>query len=262
MIFWGFLILVLRAGHFFVIGFFQEMPIPLPGFEAIHYAYSLVKDIVILLVTLAAIYALYRRLVIRPPRLSQSGEGILILVLILVIMESDVFFEGAYFSLNPEARTLMEPLGLGVSFLLAPLGSDISAFLHNLAYWTHVLAILFFVTLLPRSKHFHILTSIPNVYFSNVTGTGNQLARVDFEDEDCESFGVTRMEDFSWKQLLDLHTCTECGRCDNFCPALKSGKPLSPKELTIDLRNHLNSMPGHSAPETSDNPDLLGGDSG
>ncbi len=258
LIFWGFLILILRAGHFFVIGFFQEMPVPLPGFEAIHYLYGLVKDIVILLVTLAASYALYRRLVIRPPRLNLSGEGILILVLILAIMASDVIFEGAYFSLNPEAGTFMEPLGLGVSFLLAPLGSDIAVFLHNLAYWTHVLAILFFMTLLPGSKHFHILTSIPNVYFSNVTGTGNQLARIDFEDEDSESFGVTRMEDFSWKQLLDLHTCTECGRCDNFCPALKSGKPLSPKELTIDLRNHLNSAHGHAGSETSDNPALLG----
>jgi Fe-S oxidoreductase/nitrate reductase gamma subunit len=259
LIFWGFLVLVLRAGHFFVIGFFQEMPIPLPGFETIHYLYGLIKDSVILLVTLAAIYALYRRLVIRPPRLGQSGEGILILVLILAIMESDVFFEGAYFALNPDARTLMEPLGLGLSYLLEPLGPDIAVFLHNLAYWTHVLAILFFITLLPRSKHFHILTSIPNVYFSSVTGTGNQLARIDFEDEDSESFGVTRIEDFSWKQLLDLHTCTECGRCDNFCPALKSGKPLSPKELTIDLRNHLNSKPSQNAPETSDNPVLLGG---
>jgi Fe-S oxidoreductase/nitrate reductase gamma subunit len=259
LIFWGFLILILRAGHFFVIGFFQEMPIPLPGFEAIHYFYSLVKDMVILLVTLAAIYALYRRLVIRPPRLSQSGEGILILVLILIIMASDIFFEGAYFSMNPSAGTLMEPLGLGLSFLLAPLGSDIAVFLHNLAFWTHVLAILFFLTLLPRSKHFHILTSIPNVYFSNVTGTGNQLTRVDFEDEDNESFGVTRVEEFSWKQLLDLHTCTECGRCDNFCPALKSGKPLSPKELTIDLRNHLNSMQSNDVLDTSDNPVLLGG---
>jgi Fe-S oxidoreductase len=259
LIFWGFLILVLRAGHFFVIGFFQEMPIPLPGFETIHYLYSLLKDSVIVLVTLAAIYALYRRLVIRPPRLGQSGEGTLILVLILAIMESDVFFEGAYFALNPDARILMEPLGLGLSFLLAPLGTDIVVFLHNLAYWTHVLAILFFITLLPRSKHFHILTSIPNVYFSNVEGTGNQLSRVDFEDEDIESFGVTRIGDFSWKQLLDLHTCTECGRCDNFCPALKSGKPLSPKELTIDLRNHLNSKPGQSAPDSSDNPVLLGG---
>lgn len=259
LIFWGFLILVLRAGHFFVIGFFQEMPIPLPGFEAIHYLYSLVKDLVILLVTLAATYALYRRLVIRPPRLNQSGEGILILVLILAIMASDVIFEGAYFSMNPDARTLMEPLGLGLSFLLAPLSSDSAVFLHNLAYWAHVLAILFFLTLFPRSKHFHILTSIPNVYFSNVTGTGNQLAHVDFEDEDNESFGVTRIEDFSWKQLLDLHTCTECGRCDNFCPALKSGKPLSPKELTIDLRNHLNSMQDSDASDTSDNPILLGG---
>jgi nitrate reductase gamma subunit len=193
LIFWGFLILVLRAGHFFVIGFFQEMPVPLPGFETIHYLYSLIKDIFVLLVTLAASYALYRRLVIRPPRLSLSGEGILILVLILAIMLSDIVFEGAYFSLNPEAGTLMEPLGLGFSFLLAPLGPATAVFLHNLAYWTHVLSILFFLTLLPRSKHFHILTSIPNVYFSNVTGTGNQLSPVDFEDEECESFGVTRM---------------------------------------------------------------------
>ncbi len=259
LIFWGFLILVLRAGHFFVIGFFQNMPVPLPGFETIHYLYSLVKDIFVLLVTLATTYALYRRLVIRPPRLSLSGEGILILVLILAIMLSDVVFEGAYFSANPEAGTLMEPLGLGFSFLLAPLGSSAVAFLHNLAYWTHVLSILFFLTLLPRSKHFHILTSIPNVYFSNVTGTGNQLSRVDFEDEDNESFGVTRIEDFSWKQLLDLHTCTECGRCDQFCPALKSGKPLSPKELTIDLRDHLNSLQGKESTESSDNPALLGG---
>jgi Fe-S oxidoreductase/nitrate reductase gamma subunit len=259
LIFWGFLILVLRAGHFFVIGFFQEMPVPLPGFETIHYLYSIIKDIFVLLVTLAATYALYRRLVIRPPRLSLSGEGILILVLILAIMVSDIVFEGAYFSLNPEAGTLMEPLGLGFSILLAPLGPATAVFLHNLAYWTHVLSILFFLTLLPRSKHFHILTSIPNVYFSNVTGTGNQLSRVDFEDEENETFGVSRMQDFSWKQLLDLHTCTECGRCDNFCPALKSGKPLSPKELTIDLRNHLNSMQGNEGPETSDNPSLLGG---
>ena len=259
LIFWGFLILLLRVVHFFVIGFFQDMPIPLPGFEWIHYLYSLVKDIVILLVTLAASYALYRRLVIRPSRLSLSGEGILILVLILAIMLSDIVFEGAYYSANPSEGTLMEPLGLGFSFLLTPLGPAVVVFLHNLAYWTHVLSIFFFLTLLPRSKHFHIITSIPNVYFSNVTGKGNQLSHIDFEDENNESFGVARIEDFSWKQLLDMHTCTECGRCDNFCPALKSGKPLSPKELTIDLRNHLNSLQDKKGPDSSDNPVLLGG---
>jgi Fe-S oxidoreductase/nitrate reductase gamma subunit len=259
LIFWGFLVLLLRAGHFFVIGFFQELPIPLPGFELIHYVYSLIKDVFVLLVTLAVIFALYRRLVIRPPRLNLSGEGILILVLILAIMVSDVVFEGAYFTANPDAGTLWEPLGLAFSFCLSTLSPAGVAFLHNLAYWTHILSILFFLTLLPRSKHFHIITSIPNVYFSNVSGKGNQLSRIDFEDETKESFGVTRVEDFSWKALLDLHTCTECGRCDRFCPALKSGKPLSPKELTIDLRNHLNSTQVEVESQSSGVPVLLGG---
>ena len=259
LIFWGFLILLLRVGHFFVIGFFQELPIPLPGFEWMHYLYSLIKDMGILLVILAVTYALYRRLSIRPSRLNLSGEGILILILILAIMLSDIVFEGAYYSANPDNRTFFELWGLAVSFLLTPLGASAVTFLHNLAYWTHVLSILFFLTLLPRSKHFHILTSIPNVYFSNVTGTGNQLTRIDFEDETNESFGVTRSEDFSWKQLLDMHSCTECGRCDQFCPALKSGKPLSPKELTIDLRNHLNSVQTNKEPDSAVNPALLGG---
>ncbi|GJL79255.1 MAG: hypothetical protein NPINA01_22440 [Nitrospinaceae bacterium] len=259
LIFWGFLVLLLRAGHFFVIGFFQDLPIPLPGFELVHYAYSLIKDVFVLLVTLAVLYALYRRLIVRPSRLNLSGEGILILVLILAIMVSDVVFEAAYFSARPEAASLWEPLGLVFSFLVAPMGPSAVSFLHNLAYWTHVVSILFFLTLLPRSKHFHILTSIPNVYFSNVTGRGNQLSRVDFEDESRESFGVVEVGDFSWKALLDLHTCTECGRCDNFCPALKSGKPLSPKELTVDLRNHLNSLQGAVQAEPPNFPVLLGG---
>ena len=112
----------------------------------------------------------------------------------------------------------------------------------GVAYWTHILSILIFIVILPRSKHFHIITSIPNVFLGNVTQTGNQLHRIDFEDESKETFGVTRIEEFSWKKLLDLHTCTECGRCDVFCPALNSDKPLSPKQFTIDLRNHLNSQ--------------------
>ena len=259
LIFWGFIVLLLRVGHFFVIGFFQDLPIPLPGFELVHYVYSLIKDIFVLLVTLAVLYALYRRLVVRPQRLNLSGEGILILILILAIMISDGVFEGAYFAANPEAGTWWEPLGLAFSSLLALLGPTAIAFMHNLAYWTHVLSILFFLTLLPRSKHFHIITSIPNVYFSNVKGQGNQLSRIDFEDETTESFGVTGIGDFSWKSLLDLHTCTECGRCDMFCPALKSGKPLSPKELTVDLRNHLNSVQDKTQADSSDAPILLGG---
>ena len=251
LIFWGFLVLLLRAAHFFVIGFAPGLPIPLPGFEAVHQLYMLIKDGFVLLVLLAAGYALYRRLILRPPRLSLSGEGNLILVLILLIMVTDVLFEAAYFARHPGTGSGWELLGLALSPVLAALPQNLQVILHNGAYWGHVVCILFFLTLLPRSKHFHILTSIPNVYFSHVTGKGNQITRIDFEDENRESFGVTTIREFSWKQLLDLHTCTECGRCDLVCPALASGKPLSPKELTVDLRNHLNA-------EASESP-LLGG---
>ncbi|MCZ6513818.1 MAG: (Fe-S)-binding protein, partial [Nitrospinae bacterium] len=180
----------------------------------------------------------------KPKRLTLSGEAILILLLILTIMISDIVYDGALnrLAMFPKEG---EPAAYFLGFALAKIGMmsfsiDESFAILGAAYWTHILSILVFLVLLPRSKHFHIITSIPNVFLGNVTETGNQLHRIDFEDESKETFGVTRIEEFSWKKLLDLHTCTECGRCDVFCPALNSGKPLSPKQLTIDLRDHLN----------------------
>ncbi|MEE8269956.1 MAG: (Fe-S)-binding protein [Nitrospinaceae bacterium] len=225
LIFWGFLILLFRALQFFYMGLFPDAVIEFPGSEVIGGVYTWIKNIVVVLVTLACVYALHRRLVTKPKRLNLSVEGIVILVLILLIMTTDIGFEGAKYGMDqfPERKALFE-----------------DALFIN--YWTHILSILVFLVLLPRTKHFHIITSIPNVFLGNVTQTGNQLSRIDFEDESKETFGVTRIEEFSWKKLLDLHTCTECGRCDVFCPALNSDKPLSPKQFTIDLRDHLNAQ--------------------
>ena len=120
---------------------------------------------------------------------------------------------------------------------------------------------LYFLTLLPGSKHFHTITSIPNIFFSKIPNRGNQLHRINFENEEIKNFGVSKIEEFSWKKLLDLHTCTECGRCDVVCPAMSSGKPLSPKQLTIDLRDHLNRETLYltaSAKKQHDVPALLG----
>ncbi len=223
LIFWGFLILLFRALQFFYMGFFPGSMGEFPGSAMIENLYSWVKNIVVGLVTLACLYGLYRRWVVRPERLSLSGEGIFILLLILLIMISDITFDTAEWGLAkfPDRENLFSTMEL-------------------LSYWTHILSILIFLVILPRSKHFHIITSIPNVFLGNVSLTGNQLSRLDFEDENQETFGVTRIEEFSWKKLLDLHTCTECGRCDVFCPALNTDKPLSPKQFTLDLRDHLN----------------------
>ncbi|OGW13891.1 MAG: hypothetical protein A3K09_02895 [Nitrospinae bacterium RIFCSPLOWO2_12_FULL_47_7] len=241
LIFWGFLVLLVRAAQFFIIGFSPATSIRFP--DVFYNFYSLLKDVFVFLVTSAVLFGLYRRLVIRPARLTASFQGVLILVLILIIMISDVLYEGAYVLIHPDSASAWAPLGLAVArMILQYLNSDAVTGIHNLAYWAHVSAILFFLSILPRSKHFHIITSIPNVYFSHIDGRGNQLRRLDFEEEGREEFGVTRIEEFSWKKMLDLHTCTECGRCDVFCPALRSGKPLSPQQLTINLRDHLNRM--------------------
>jgi len=240
-IFWGFLVLLFRAAEFFFIGFFPTVEIRFPGSVSVANVYSLIKDGFVVLVILACLYALYRRLMTQPKRLNLSGEGILILVLILLIMASDIFFEGAEASRFPKTASGWGPLGWGLAAIgMNRLDAALLLALHEGSYWVHVVAILFFIDILPRSKHFHIITSIPNVYFSNVTGRVSQPHRLDFEEEGRETFGVTRIAEFSWKKMLDLHTCTECGRCDVFCPALNSGKPLSPKQFTIDLRDHLN----------------------
>lgn len=259
LIFWGFLVLLVRATQFFIIGFFPALGVRLP--DTLCNFYNLLKDGFVFLVTVAVIYGLYRRLVVRPARLTASFEGVLILFLILIIMLSDFLFEGAYFAIHPDNASAWAPLGLvAARAALRHLNPGTVGGIHSLAYWAHVSAILFFLNLLPRSKHFHIITSIPNVYFS-ATGKGNQLRRIDFEEEGREEFGVTRIEEFSWKKMLDLHTCTECGRCDVFCPALRSGKPLSPQQLTVDLRDHLNRVtPRLLHPEKSaESPTLLGG---
>ena len=238
LIFWGFLIFLLRAAWFFFIGFFPTVELAGSGCETL---YLYLKDCLIVLVILAATCALYRRTVAKPERLTLSMEGIVILVLILAIMVSDALFDAAWQARNPQAVLSGIWLGSLIAPVLSVLGADIVVHLHNLVYWMHVVCILYFLTLLPGSKHFHIITSIPNVFFSNISGGGNQLYRIDFENEELENYGVSKIEEFSWKKLLDLHTCTECGRCDVVCPALASGKPLSPKQLTVDLRDHLNS---------------------
>jgi len=238
LIFWGFLILLFRAVEFFFIGFFPETDFSFLRNTPLVMAYAWVKDLAVVLVTLAVFFALYRRLWLKPNRLTLSGEGLLILVLILAVMVSDMMFDSVFLALQPESHS--GPIGLTLAVVFKKLSNNILRDLHSLAYWAHVSSIMIFLILLPRSKHFHILTSIPNVFFSQLN-SGHGLNRIDFEK--AETFGVAKIEDFNWKQMLDLHTCTQCGRCDRVCPAWITDKPLSPQQLTVDLRDRLNSPP-------------------
>src|SRR5436309_7824812 len=110
--------------------------------------------------------------------------------------------------------------------------------------WAHIALILGFLVYIPYSKHLHIITSEPNVFFSNTRARGKlRPIKIDLEalgeSDEMPVLGAASLEDLTWKENLDLYACTECGRCQHVCPAWNTGKPLSPKLLIMNLRDHL-----------------------
>jgi Fe-S oxidoreductase len=107
--------------------------------------------------------------------------------------------------------------------------------------WVHVLLILGFLAYLPHSKHLHIVTAAVNVYFGRTRARG-RLEPLRFEEDVPEEemrFGIGTVEDLTWKQMMDAMSCTECGRCQDACPAFATGKVLSPKLVIMGVRDHL-----------------------
>jgi Fe-S oxidoreductase len=105
-------------------------------------------------------------------------------------------------------------------------------------WWVHNLVVLVFLNFLPLAKHFHIITSLPNVYFRKLEPAG-ALSKQNLESEAPGAFGTSHIDQFNWKQVLDMFSCTECGRCSANCPATATGKPLAPRQLLLDLRDYL-----------------------
>jgi Fe-S oxidoreductase len=115
-------------------------------------------------------------------------------------------------------------------------------FLYQFAYWGHLAVILVFLCILPESKHFHIITALPNLFFASLGRPHAPPALLDLENEQLweqERIGLNRIEQLTWKQALDLYTCTECGRCYDICPTYVTNKPLTLKWVNDDLRHHL-----------------------
>ena len=238
LIFWGFLVLLIRSISLIIVGFYE--PFHIPGFIGDLYTFS--KDIVEAVVTVMIFVALYRRFVIKPVRITRSGDAVFILCLILTLMITDFLYDGSKFVLQATDPDVAREASFAiVSNLFAKMLSGVPRggleVILNVSYWVHIITLLYFGNYLPYSKHMHVITAIPNVFLSRLTSPG-VLSKMDLEDENAESFGAARLEDLTWKQQLDLYTCTECGRCSVNCPAWLSDKPLNPKLLIKDLHEH------------------------
>ncbi len=262
-IFAGFVVLALRTLIMFARGFTGYTPADLlnwgfgvhegPGFgfwlfdddALLGQVYLFVKDVISVFVIVGVCYFLYTRLVTRPRRMELSTEGVVILLMILGLMLADLAYESTMLVIeNASSRMSFDaklPAASALAMLINgwnPLGLTL---LHHAGFWAHTIIVLAFLNFLPFGKHFHILTIIPQVYFSNPQPRGRLSAVPDIEGriERGETLGVKAARDFSWKSVLDFYSCTECGRCSDHCPAFNTGKLLSPKHLTMGLRDHM-----------------------
>ena len=146
---------------------------------------------------------------------------------------------GIMMNLHKDSSLAINATYIPVSNFAAGILAGVSSeTLHKVFWWAHNLVILIFLIYIPHSKHLHLLGSIPNIFFRSFRPKV-ELSKLDLEDESRETFGITKIEEFTWKQLLDLYACTECGRCQVNCPAYLTKKPLSPWHLIHDLKEHL-----------------------
>jgi len=234
-IFWGFLVITVGTVELLGRGFFGHFDIPLVSGQAY---FLLAVDLFQVAVVLAIGYALYRRLVSRPRRLFFSGQALVILALILGLMATS-FLAGAFrIAHDPTTATHWAPVTYALGHLARGTGISRSAAFAPYAafWWAHVCILFSFLVFIPYSKHLHIMTAPFNVYFSS-TKPASTLVPIDFEA--TEELGVSKIEDLSWKHMLDLYTCTECGRCDAACPATNTGKVLHPRSIILNLQHHL-----------------------
>ncbi|NLE86927.1 MAG: (Fe-S)-binding protein [Myxococcales bacterium] len=289
LIFLGFVVLLLRTlvlwGRGFDPSFNLWILAPDGGLGGF---YAFLKDVFATLVLIGTSIFVYYR-VIRPQRRMALGlEGLLILGIIATMMIADLIYDGAITVLNHRyaelcaagaassscdtAAAMIAPLGAaegpltwhlypepasGVfASLLAGARLDTLIGLGQLGFWTHAILVLVFLNILPYSKHFHIITALPNIFLSDLQRPGRlrPLAKdteelmglvekaSESEDMGAARIGYARIGHFTWKDMLDFYTCTECGRCSDNCPATLTGKKLSPKHYTLDLRDHLYSL--------------------
>jgi Fe-S oxidoreductase len=237
--------------------------------RALGYGYNILKDVVVLGVIAGVGAFMYFRLIPKLSRLAYGWHAWVVLSVIGTMMVMDIVADGGMVlshaihrggdvaaNINEIGNATGENLGRVLALLLHGVGVSSASTAHTIGgvgLWVHVFLVFAFLNYLPYGKHFHVITALINVFTRNLDPPGRLKPMAESSDKLLESMaaameqpdptaarvGVGRMDHFTWKALLDFYTCTECGRCSDNCPAHRTGKLLSPKHLTIDLRDHL-----------------------
>jgi Fe-S oxidoreductase len=238
LIVWGFFIFAVNTVNHFAGAF-------LPGFDLfgntrLSLWYAAVADVFAVLIIAGVLGLAFRRHVLRPASLTRpSAESVLVFTFIAGAMVAYLLDNAAHIALGMHARPEYHVVASLIAAGFAQWNDMLLRVVAHAAWWCDSITHLVLVALLfIPTKHLHLLAGPVNLVFRRTRPRG-QLLQMDLEAEDAESFGVSKIEDYTWKQNLDLLSCIECGRCQDYCPTHNTAKPLSPKRLIIDLKHHL-----------------------
>ena len=239
LIFWGFIIITVGTVEMMIEGIFHGINLHWLS-PTLNRYYQGLADIMMLAVLCGVAFGFFRRLVLKPKYLVTGKDALFVLTITASLMLSLFFMNAFKIASAPESYAGLYPLSSILYEKLNFMNMDPSkAFVGvEVFYWAHLLLVLGFSMYIPNSKHLHILAAGPNIFFKHL-GKSKALETTNLEDENATSFGLGKASDLSWKNALDLYACTECGRCQEACPADLTGKPLSPSRLVHDFKVEL-----------------------
>jgi len=206
--------------------------------------WSLFGDVFGVVVLAGLIMAIYRRYFVKPARLDTKPTDTFALALITFVVITGFFNESMRIVLTdfPVFEKVASPFGYALAIPFSIFSDSVLRTAHYINWWFHMLAAFSFIGLIASDKLGHILVSFFNIYYGNLD---NESAKTKYampvinptEFETAESFGVSKVEEFTWKQLMDGDACTRCGRCQDNCPAYLTEKALSPKKMINDVKD-------------------------
>ncbi|HEX9949052.1 MAG TPA: (Fe-S)-binding protein, partial [Thermodesulfobacteriota bacterium] len=237
LLFWSFLALLVANTEFLLHGLFPQtialslLPAPL------YYTLALIFDCVSLVALICVAIAFGRRIFFPPDYIeARSRDAFIILSLVAGLM---IFFFGLHASeiaQGIEAAAPYMPVSSFTAALFAGMSKEGLVIAAEIFWWGHALILLCFLNYLPYSKHMHILTAIPNCFFRSLEKVTTQQRE---EFKKGTTFGVEQVGQFRWNDLFDSYSCTECGRCNDACPATNTKKPLNPRLVIHDIKVNL-----------------------
>jgi Fe-S oxidoreductase len=244
-IFWGFLVLLTTIVEAIGAIFSRSFRLPLIGDTPV---LNLIQDVFAGLVLVGVLTAFYIRKIQRPDRFKGShlreADYILLWIAGIILTLFGIKSTGIALA-GGTGNAAWYPISNALSHLWTGVSTDTLSTINYAFLWAHITLILGFLVYIPYSKHLHIVTSSINVFFTNTKARGKlrpikiDMAALESDEGDMPVLGAATLEDLTWKEALDTYACTECGRCQDVCPAWNTGKPLSPKLLIMNVRDHL-----------------------